>query len=243
MIVYPAVDIRGGRCVRLAAEGRFDQEPLFEADPVTAALRWAAAGAEWLHIVDLDGAVNGRPVNTESVRRIRAAITTPIELGGGLRSLDHIAAALALGVDRVVLGSVALTAPDLVTIAGERWEHRIAVGLDARHGKLAANGWIDQTGVSVEDVAHALDAAGVAHFTVTDIHRDGTLGGPNIGLLTSLIAAVNADVVSSGGIGTLDDVRAVAGTGAAGVIIGRALYDGRIDLADAMQAARQVVTA
>ncbi|MGH2535190.1 MAG: 1-(5-phosphoribosyl)-5-[(5-phosphoribosylamino)methylideneamino]imidazole-4-carboxamide isomerase [Thermomicrobiales bacterium] len=242
MIVYPSIDIRAGRCVRLAEEGDFTKEPLFYADPVETARRWTAAGAEWLHVVDLDGAVGKRPINTETVQRIRAAIDLPIELGGGLRTEDHIAAAFAIGVDRVVLGSVALSDPALVVSAVERWGGRIAVGLDARDGKLAANGWLEQTNQTVHEVARSLAQAGVACFTFTDIRRDGTLTGPNLDALRLLIAAVPADVISSGGVGTLDDVRAVADARAAGVIIGRALYDGRVDLAAAIEVARGMVT-
>lgn len=243
MIVYPAVDIRGGRCVRLAEEGDFAREPLFDADPVDAARRWAAAGAEWLHVVDLDGAVNRHPVNTATVGHIRAAIDIPIELGGGLRTEEHVASAFAAGVDRVVLGSVALSDPALVESAVEQWGDRIAVGLDARDGRLAANGWLDQTDATVNEVAASLARAGVSCFTFTDIRRDGTLSGPNLDALRSLLATVEADVISSGGVGTLDDVRAVADAGAAGVIIGRALYDGRLDLMEAIDVGRQVMTA
>jgi phosphoribosylformimino-5-aminoimidazole carboxamide ribotide isomerase len=243
MIIYPAVDIRGGRCVRLAEEGDFDKDALFDADPVEAARRWADAGAEWLHVVDLDGAVQRRPVNTDSVRRIRAAIDIPIELGGGNRTEDDIEHAFALGIDRVILGSVALSDPSLVASAVERWSERIAVGLDARDGKLAANGWLDQTDASVFEVASSLAAAGVGCFAFTDIRRDGTLAGPNLEALLTLIATVDADVISSGGVGTIDDVRAVHEIGAAGVIIGRALYDGRIDLREAIRVTRQAVTA
>lgn len=239
MIVYPAIDIRGGRCVQLV-EGDFNRETAFDADPADAARRWADAGAEWLHVVDLDGARTGGPVNLPALARIREAVEIPIELGGGLRSADHIAAAFALGIDRAILGSVALTSPNLVRAAVERWGERIAVGLDARDGKLAANGWLDQTEALAVDVASSLADAGVQHFIFTDIRRDGTLTGPNLAALMTMIEATPAGVIASGGVGSIEDVRAIAGTGAAGVIIGTALYSGRVDLAAAIDTAREV---
>jgi phosphoribosylformimino-5-aminoimidazole carboxamide ribotide isomerase len=237
VIVYPAIDIRDGRCVRLV-EGDFSRETAFDADPVDAATRWAAAGAEWLHVVDLDGATAGRPVNTESVRRIRAAVQVPIQLGGGLRSEGDLAAAFQLDIDRAILGTAALGTGDLVKVALERWGDRIAVGLDARDGRLAANGWLEQTEIDAIDAARRLRFEGVQHVVFTDIRRDGTLSGPNIDALAEMVATLRTGVIASGGIGRIDDVRAVAEAGAAGVVIGRALYDGRVDLAEAIALAR-----
>jgi phosphoribosylformimino-5-aminoimidazole carboxamide ribotide isomerase len=242
MIVYPAIDLRGGRCVRLI-EGDFARETVFDDDPAEAASRWAAAGAEWLHVVDLDGAVVGEPVNGEAIRRIRQAVTIPIQLGGGLRLDEHISAAFDHGIDRAILGTAAIHAPELVTTAVLRWPDRIAVGLDARDGKLAAGGWLEQTEADAIAVARSLHASGVRHFIFTDISRDGTLHGPNLTALTAMIDSVPADIIASGGIGELADVTRVAATGAAGVIIGRALYDGRVSLADAIAAVRPKVEA
>ena len=240
MIVYPAIDIRGGRCVRLV-EGDFARETAFDADPVDAARRWADRGAAWLHVVDLDGAVAGEPVSLDAVGRIRAAIDLPIQLGGGLRTIDHLAAVFDLGVDRAILGTAALRSRALVEAGVDRWGERIAVGLDARDGKLAANGWLDQTEVQARDAARSLQAAGVRRFVFTDIRRDGTLAGPNLVALRDLIDTLDAAVIASGGIGSLEDVRAVAAAGAEGVIVGRALYDGRIDLDAALKTARRSV--
>lgn len=237
MIVYPAIDVRGGRCVRLV-EGDFARETVFDADPADAARRWADAGAEWLHVVDLDGAVVGEPVNVQALVRIRQAVDLPIQLGGGLRLEEHLAAAFDHGVERVILGTAALRAPELVECAVARWGDKVAVALDARDGLLAADGWLDQTDVAALVVALQLQAAGVRRFVSTDIRRDGTLAGPNLPSLRGLVDALEAAVIASGGIGTVDDVRAVAATGAEGVIIGRALYDGRVDLGDAIVAAR-----
>jgi phosphoribosylformimino-5-aminoimidazole carboxamide ribotide isomerase len=242
MIVYPAIDIRGGRCVRLV-EGDFARETAFDADPADAAKRWADAGAEWLHVVDLDGAVAGKSVNLTAIRAIRKAISIPIQLGGGLRSDDDITTAFDLGIDRVILGTAVLRTPDLVTRAVTRWADRIAVGLDARDGRLAAAGWLDQTDVSAETVAVDLRQSGVQGFIYTDICRDGTLTGPNLDALSSLVSLLDRGVIASGGIGTIADVDAVARTGADGVIIGRALYDGRVELKQAINAARETAPA
>ena len=240
MIVYPAIDIRGGRCVRLV-EGDFARETVYDADPAEAAARWAAAGAEWLHVVDLDGAVVGEPVNTDALLRIRHAVEIPIQLGGGLRLEEHLAAAVDRGVDRVVLGTAALRSPELVDCAVARWGERVAVALDARGGRLAADGWLEQTDELVVGVARRLRGAGVRHFIFTDIARDGTLTGPNVPAVRALVADLDAGVIASGGVGSVNDIIAVAVAGAAGVIVGRALYDGRIDLPSAIAAVRAAV--
>lgn len=242
MIVYPAIDIRGGRCVRLV-EGDFARETAYDADPVDAARRWVEAGAEWLHVVDLDGAAVGEPVNVETVLRIRRAVDVPIQLGGGVRLEEHLAAAFSLGIDRAILGTAALRTPELVTRGVERWGDRIAVGLDARDGRLAADGWLDQTDSLATEVADRLAAAGVRHFVFTDIARDGTLRGPNLAALREMVGLLGERVIASGGVGEVGDIAAIAATGAGGVVVGRALYDGRLDLAAAVRAASAPVAA
>jgi phosphoribosylformimino-5-aminoimidazole carboxamide ribotide isomerase len=233
MILYPAIDIRGGRCVRLI-EGDFDRETTYDSDPSSAARRWVEAGAEWLHVVDLDGAVAGRPVNGEAVAQIRAAVDVPLQLGGGLRKMTDLEDAFGAGVDRAILGTVALRDPELVIGAVARWGDRIAIALDARDGQLATDGWLGQTDTRAVEVAQRLARSHVRHFVYTDIRRDGTLSGPNLSGLSELIETVDANVIASGGIAMLDDLKAVATAGAAGAIVGRALYDGRIDLAEAI---------
>jgi phosphoribosylformimino-5-aminoimidazole carboxamide ribotide isomerase len=233
MILYPAIDIRGGRCVRLI-EGDFNRETAYDSDPSAAARRWVKAGAEWLHIVDLDGAVEGRPINREAVAQIRASVDVPIQLGGGLRQLTDLEDAFATGVDRAILGTVALRDPELVISAVSRWGDRIAVALDARDGRLATDGWLGQTDTRAVEVAQRLAQRRVRHFIYTDIRRDGTLSGPNLEGLSELVEKVDADVIASGGIALLDDIKAAANVGATGAIIGRALYDGRVDLAEAL---------
>jgi phosphoribosylformimino-5-aminoimidazole carboxamide ribotide isomerase len=233
MILYPAIDIRGGRCVRLV-EGDFHRETTYDSDPSLTARRWVEAGAEWLHVVDLDGAVAGTPVNAEAVARIRASVDIPIQLGGGLRQVGDLENVFGAGVDRAILGTGALKDPELVTSAVARWGDRIAVALDARDGLLATDGWLGQSDARAVDVAQRLAENRVRHFIYTDIRRDGTLSGPNVPGLSELIENVDGDIIASGGIATLDDIKAVAAAGAAGAIVGRALYDGRIDLIEAV---------
>ena len=233
MILYPAIDIRGGRCVRLI-EGDFDRETAYDSDPSLAARRWVEAGAEWVHVVDLDGAVAGRPINGKAVVQIRAAVDVPIQLGGGLRLLTDLEQAFSAGIDRVILGTAVLRDPELVISAVGRWADRIAVALDTRDGRLATDGWLGQSDSRAVEVAQRLTGSGVRHFVYTDIRRDGTLSGPDLPGLSELVEKVDVDVTASGGIASLVDIKAVATAGAAGVIIGRALYDGRIDLAEAI---------
>lgn len=236
MIVYPAIDIRGGRAVRLV-EGDFSQETAFDADPAEAARRWEALGAEWIHIVDLDGARDGTRANREAIDRIRAAVKTRLQLGGGLRTPDDLRDARSLGIDRMVVGSAAIRNPEMVEEAIGFFGDAIAVGLDVRDGKLAAEGWTDQTDVDALEVAHRFSAAGLSHLVFTDIRRDGRLEGPNLEALKTIIGGVSSGVIASGGIGSLSDIRHVRECGAAGVIIGAALYHQRIALADAIAVA------
>lgn len=238
MILYPAIDIRGGRCVRLV-EGDFNRETAFDADPADAAVRWATGGAEWIHVVDLDGSVAGEPVNIEAIRRIRQAVDVPIQLGGGLRTEDHLAAAFDMGINRAVLGTAAIRTPALVPAAVARWGGAIAAGLDARDGMLAASGWLEQTSVDAIDAAAEFEQQGIQHFIFTDIRRDGTLQGPNLDALAEIQGRLKTgQVIASGGVGTLDDLIEIAATGVSGAIVGRALYDGRVDLAEALEAFR-----
>ncbi len=250
MIIYPSIDIRDGRCVRLV-EGDFARETIYDDDPVRVAARWADAGSEWIHVVDLDGSLQKRPVSIDIIGRIRSVVPAGVRLqiGGGIRSMAHLDQVFGIGVDRAVLGSVAIDDPELVATAVARWGDRIAVGLDARDGFLAANGWIDQTQVAASDLAICLGAVGVRTFIFTDIARDGTLAGPNLDALTTMADAVggaggiadpSGGLIASGGVAEISDVPAVAATGASGMIIGRALYDGRVDLAEAIALARSV---
>lgn len=236
MIVYPAIDIRDSNAVRLI-EGDYDQETIYDPDPADAARRWTDGGAEWIHIVDLDGARYGVRANADAIKRIRTTTSLKLELGGGLRSMEDIDAVADLGIDRMILGSAAIANPGLVRDSVAKYGNRIAVGLDARDGKLAAHGWIDQTDVNAFQAAKRFAENGVANIIFTDISRDGKLIGPNISALQEMTSSVPTNIIASGGIGTLQDIRAVRDSGAAGVIIGAALYRGTVQLPDAIRIA------
>lgn len=234
MIIFPAIDIRDGKCVRLV-EGDFERETVFDQDPVDAARRWESLGATHIHLVDLDGARSGRPVNTDAIARIRAAVGTKLQVGGGIRSESDAKLVLDLGVDRVILGSMIVSDPDATASFADLFPGKLAAGLDARDGRLATDGWLNQSDVLAMDAARRVIAAGVNTIIYTDIRRDGTLAGPNMDALREMIDVPGALVIASGGIASIDDVERVAKAGATGVIIGRALYDGRVTLEDALR--------
>ncbi len=234
MILFPAIDLKDGACVRLKL-GLMDQATVFNTDPAAQARAFAVAGAEWIHVVDLNGAFAGRPVNGAAVEAILAAVTVPVQLGGGIRDLATIEAWLAGGVRRVILGTVALKDPALVREACRRFPGRVAVGIDAKGGRVAVEGWAETADVTVPDLARKFEDCGVAAIIYTDIDRDGVLAGPNVEATAALAAAIRIPVIASGGVSSLDDLRRLkAVAGLEGVISGRALYDGRIDLAQAL---------
>lgn len=239
MQLFAAVDIRNGRCVRLR-QGDYDAETVYDEDPVARAVELASQGAGWIHVVDLDGARSGHPDNAAVVTAIAGAVDVPVQAGGGVRTAATAEAWFAAGVERVVLGTAALRDPELVR--GLARSHRIAVGLDARAGDVATDGWLQGSGQSVLDVARSFAADGVDAFVVTEISRDGTLEGPDVDGLASVLDTVSVDVIASGGVGQLDDLTALAGlegrTGRrlSGVIVGTALYEGRFTVAEAVAA-------
>lgn len=233
MIILPAIDIKDGRCVRLY-QGDYARVTTYDSDPVQVALRWQKAGASWLHIVDLDGAAQGAPVNGDLIGAIRAATTLHIEVGGGLRSLAYIKHILDLGIERVILGTVAITDRALLREALAYWGERIAVGLDARDGLVAISGWHETSRVRATDLARELDAAGVQRFIYTDIARDGALRGPNLDALTEMRRATLRPLIASGGVSSLTDLHTLAALGVEGAIVGKAIYTGDIDLAAAL---------
>lgn len=234
MIIYPAIDIRAGKAVRLI-EGDYDRETVFDADPLDAALRWQESGASWIHIVDLDGARDGVRGNAEVISRIRENLHCNIQLGGGLRSMADLEAMASIGINRMVIGSAAVTNPELVEQAVATYGDAIAVGLDARNGMLATHGWRDQSDISAIEAAYRFEQNGVKHMVFTDIGRDGKLEGPNITALAEMTQATRADVIASGGISSLEDIKRVKRTRAAGVIVGAALYHKRFTLEDALK--------
>lgn len=238
--LIPAIDLLGGRCVRLA-QGEYDAVTVYGDDPAIVAARFAAAGIRRLHVVDLDGAKAGRPVNGDAIQRVLAtARPVPVQLGGGLRTLAAVEESLARGLDRVILGTIALRDPVLVRESARRFPGRVAVGIDAREGRVAVEGWTETSELAAEDLARRFEDAGVAAIIYTDIARDGMLAGPNLEATAALAAHVRIPVIVSGGVGSLDDVRraaALAAHGVAGVIIGRALYTGAVDLGAALEIA------
>ncbi|MDF3605532.1 1-(5-phosphoribosyl)-5-[(5-phosphoribosylamino)methylideneamino]imidazole-4-carboxamide isomerase [Paracoccus sp. DMF-8] len=235
MILYPAIDLKDGNCVRLL-RGEMDAATVFGNDPAAQARAFQDAGAEWIHLVDLNGAFAGHPVNADAVQAILAAITVPAQLGGGIRDMATIEAWIDRGLARVILGTVAVENPALVTEAALAFPGKIAVGIDARAGRVATRGWAEETDVTATDLARRFEDAGVAAIIYTDIDRDGAMQGPNISATEALARAVNIPVIASGGVSSLDDLRALRATGViAGAISGRALYDGAIDLGEALR--------
>jgi phosphoribosylformimino-5-aminoimidazole carboxamide ribotide isomerase len=234
MIILPAIDIKNGACVRLY-QGDFAHVTTYDLDPAKIAQRWQRSGASWLHIVDLDGAAAGHPVNVESIKSIRASTTLHIELGGGMRTLADIGYMLDLGIDRVVLGTVALTDRALLMEALTRWSKRIVVGLDARSGSVAISGWRETSQVRATSLASQLCIDGVQKFIYTDIARDGVLKGPNIEELKEIQRVISCSLIASGGVSSMDDLLSLAKLGIEGAIVGKALYTGDIDLAAAIQ--------
>ena len=239
MDLFCAVDIRGGRCVRLR-QGDYGAETVYDDDPVARAVHMAEQGAGWIHVVDLDGARSGRPENASIVADITAAVDVPVQAGGGVRNAETAETWFAAGVQRVVLGTAALRDPALVRqLAGSR---RVAVGLDARGGEVATDGWLKDSGRSVLDVAHSFATDGVDAFVVTDISRDGTLEGPDVGGLSTMLDATDIEVIASGGVGSLEDLQELAslegrgGRRLRGVIVGAALYEGRFTVAEGVAA-------
>jgi phosphoribosylformimino-5-aminoimidazole carboxamide ribotide isomerase len=235
MILYPAIDLKEGRCVRLI-RGDMEQATVFNDDPAAQAASFVDAGASWLHLVDLDGAFAGEPVNAKAVQSIVNEVDIPIQLGGGIRTLQTIEDWLSYGVMRVILGTVAVKDPGLVVEACRKFPGQIAVGIDARGGRVAVEGWAEETDIQAVDLARKFADAGVDAIIYTDIDRDGVLQGANIPATAELARAVSIPVIASGGVSTLIDIRGlIAEKKIAGAIIGRALYDGRIDLAEALR--------
>jgi phosphoribosylformimino-5-aminoimidazole carboxamide ribotide isomerase len=232
MIVIPAIDIKNGRCVRLL-QGRMDAETVFSDDPAAMALRWAEAGAEMIHVVDLDGAVEKKPRNLDAVRAILAAVDVPIQVGGGIRSAETMDMYLDIGARRVVVGTEAVRNPDMIREACATRPGRVVVGIDARDGWVAVEGWTETTRTRAADLARMFEDSGVAAINFTDIHRDGMQTGVNIEETRALARAVDIPVVASGGVSSLADIEALlplAADGVTGVITGRALYAGTLDL-------------
>ena len=241
MIIFPAIDIRGGKCVRLT-KGDFSQETVFSDRPEEMAKKWEAQGARYLHVVDLDGALAGKPVNLAAIEAIIKAVSIPIELGGGIRTMENIEMLLDLGVERVILGSVAVREPELVREACTKFGERIVVGIDAKDGIVAVDGWGVSGDVQAPVLAKQMAAAGVRHIIYTDISRDGMLSGVNVEATADLARAAGIQVIASGGVSCLEDIRqvkAAVSAGIEGVIVGKAIYTGALDLPAALELAKE----
>ncbi|HSU80043.1 MAG TPA: 1-(5-phosphoribosyl)-5-[(5-phosphoribosylamino)methylideneamino]imidazole-4-carboxamide isomerase [Candidatus Angelobacter sp.] len=236
--LLPAIDIRDGQCVRLV-QGDFNQETVYGSSPYKVAKSFVAQGAKWIHIVDLDGAKEGLPVNHDVISRIAKNLACKIEVGGGIRNEETVATYLEAGVSRVILGSAAVSNPTFVKDMIKRYGDKIAVGIDARDGQVAVSGWLETSEMKATDLGKELADAGVGALIVTDISRDGTLSGPNIEGIRDMAKLTGVPVVASGGVSSLEDLLALKkyeGEGIAGAIVGKALYDGKIDLGEAIKA-------
>lgn len=238
MILYPAIDLKDGQCVRLL-HGDMEKATVFGDDPAAQAAKFEAAGCEWVHLVDLNGAFAGEPVNAAAVEAILARIKVPAQLGGGIRDMATIERWISRGLSRVILGTVAVENPELVREAARAFPGKVAVGIDARNGKVATKGWATETDVMVTDLAKSFEDAGVSAIIYTDIMRDGAMQGPNIDATEALARAVTIPVIASGGVSSLPDLIKLRDTGViAGAISGRAIYDGVLDLGAALKALR-----
>ena len=236
MIILPAIDIRGGRCVRLR-QGRFREETIYDEDPAAVAERFEAAGAEWLHVVDLDGAREGEPRNLDTVRAIRRAVKVQVELGGGLRTTAAVAEALAAGIDRVIVGTRAVREPEWLEELARRFAGCVVWGLDTQNARVAVAGWSEATDKTVVEMIGQVAKLPLAAIVYTDIERDGMMSGPNVAATEELVKASPWPVIASGGVTTAEDIRALKKAGAAGAIVGRALYEGKLTLEAALAAA------
>lgn len=238
MLIIPAVDIRGGRCVRLV-HGELDKETVYHDDPVEAALRWEAEGAGRIHLVDLDGAFQGGMKNADVIERIARAVSVPVQIGGGIRDEATAEDLFARGVSRVILGTVAVTSPAVVESLCKRFPGQVMVGIDAREGRVAIRGWVEEADCQAIGLALKMADLGVAEIIYTDIYRDGTLQGPNLDALREMAEAVPQQVIASGGVSSLLDIKNLCELeplGVSGVIMGQALYTGRVDLKEALAA-------
>lgn len=244
LLIIPAIDLKGGKCVRLL-RGDMSIETVYGDDPVAMGQRWVDEGAQYLHVVDLDGAVSGAPVNGAAIVALCRALSIPIEIGGGVRTVERAAALLELGADRVIFGTATLAEPAVVAAACRRFPGRIAVGIDARDGKVALRGWTETSGVSAIDLARQAQDLGACRIIYTDISRDGTQQGVNVGATRAVAEAVSVPVTASGGVGALADIVAVRDCGVANidaVIVGRALYTGAVRLPEAIHTAQGALT-
>lgn len=236
MILYPAIDIFDGECVRLR-QGDFKEKTVYYKNPVDAAKKWVDQGAQWLHVVDLNGALEGKPVNIKAVEEIMTTVAIPVQIGGGIRTQDTAEIYLTLGAGRVIIGSTAMKDPDLVQILCAKYNERIVVGLDAKDGKVAVHGWQELLDKDAFQFAQEFEGMGLQHIIYTDISRDGLLEGPNFESIKKMAASVGIPVIASAGIHSLEDIRKLKAMGVEGAVLGKALYENKFSLTDALKEA------
>lgn len=238
MIIYPAVDIKDGRCVRLV-QGEFDKVTVYSEEPLQMALKWESLGAEYLHVVDLDGARTGETQNISITSEIAAKLKIPVQLGGGIRSIEVIEKLISKGIKRVILGTSAVKNPDLVKQAVEAFKESIVIGIDAKDGKVAIDGWEKTSEFTAIDFANKMVELGAKTIIYTDISRDGMLIGPNLAAMREMAQTVDAEIIASGGVSSLQDIKDLKETGVSGVIVGKALYTGDLDLKEAIKIGKE----
>ncbi len=234
MRIYPAIDIKDGKCVRLL-RGNFSDMTVYGDDPVEMAKKWESLGGEYIHVVDLDGAVKGHGVNADIIKRICAAVDVPVQTGGGIRSMEDIEAKLSCGIERVIIGTKAVSDIGFVEEAVRKHGEKIVIGIDAKDGMAAVEGWEKTSGYTAVDLAKRMAEIGVKTIVYTDISTDGTLKGPNVPAMKEMVDSTGIDIIASGGVGSIEHIRSLVPTGVEGVIVGRALYTGAVDLADAVR--------
>ena len=236
MRIYPAIDIKDGKCVRLL-QGRFSDVTVYGDNPAEMAAKWEKQGGEFIHVVDLDGALKGAGVNADCIRKICETVSVPVQTGGGIRTIEDIEARLNAGVNRVIIGTKAVSDSEFVKRAVDKYGEKIVIGIYAKNGRVAIEGWDKTSSFTAVEFALKMEALGVKTIVYTDIATDGTLKGPNLAAMTEMVDCTGLDVIASGGIGSVEHVSALTATGVEGVIVGRALYTGNVDLAEAIKAA------
>ncbi|MBR0470785.1 MAG: 1-(5-phosphoribosyl)-5-[Clostridia bacterium] len=237
MRIYPAIDIKDGKCVRLF-KGRFDDMTVYGDSPAEMAKKWEAQGGEFIHVVDLDGALKGHGVNAEKIKEICESVSVPVQTGGGIRTIEDIEAKLECGISRVIIGTKAVSDSEFVKEAVAKYGDKIVIGIDAKDGMVAVEGWEKTSDFTAVEFAKKMVSLGVKTIVYTDIATDGTLAGPNVEAMREMADAVDADIIASGGIGSLEDILSLKDTGVEGVIVGKALYTNRVDLKEAVEKVR-----
>lgn len=237
MIIYPAVDVREGKCVRLT-QGEFNKETVYSDNPVEMALRWEKMGAQYLHVVDLDGARTGKAQNIAVISEMAVKMGIPVQLGGGIRTIEMIETILCKGIERVILGTSAVKDPELVKRAVKTFENNVVIGIDAKDGMVAIEGWEKTSEFKAIEFAKKMEDLGAKTIIYTDISRDGMLNGPNLKAMEDMVKAVKIDIIASGGVGKIEDIKNLKEVGVSGAIVGRALYTGDVDLKQAIEVGR-----